>query len=149
MCVRAITLLISGSVTFSHSTMTRNFKLVATILAFVFVASSLSALGACLRGGAVAMPKCCGPLCPMMKAQSAGTEFQAKPEGGPCCNVSSAKSMPAAASQAPCNRLLVAPLLVSAEPFASALPVPKTELRARVPPDRGSPPLAVLCSFLI
>ncbi len=128
--------------------MTWSFKLVAAVLAFVFLASGLSAFGVCLRGGAAALPKCCGPLCPMMKARSAGTEFQAKLEGGPCCNMSSAKLIPAAASQPPGIRLLVAPLLVAVEPFVSALPVPKTELRAGAP-DRGSPPLSVLCSFLI
>ena len=128
--------------------MTRSFKLVAATLAFVFLVSGLSAFGACLRGNGASLPKCCGPLCPMMKARPDSNEFQAKPEGSPCCNISSAKSIPVSASQAPEYRLDVAPLLAE-EAFASALPVPKTELRAGVPPDRGSPPLAVLCNFLI
>jgi hypothetical protein len=149
MCVRAITLSISGNVTFSHSMMTRNFKFVAAVLAFVFVASTLSVFGACLRGNAVTMSKCCGPRCPMMmKAQSVGSAFQANSSGAPCCNMSPAKPTSASVLQAPCNRLLVVPVLADA-PFGSALPVPKTELCAGVPPDRSSPPLAVLCSFLI
>ena len=148
MCVRTITFSKSSSVTFCIHQMTRGFKLVAATLAFVFLVSGLSAFGACLRGNGAALPKCCGPLCPMMKAPSPGTEFQAKPEGSPCCNISSAKWIPASASQAPEYRWDVAPLLAEVA-FTSALPIPETELRAGVPPDRSSPPLAVLCNFLI
>jgi hypothetical protein len=129
--------------------MTQRFKLVAALLAFVFLASGLSAFGACRRVGATALPKCCGPLCPMMKARAAGTEFRAMPEDSPCCNISSSKQIPASALQAPNNRVLVAPLMVAVEPFASALPVFKTELPAGVPLARSSPPLDLLCIFLI
>ncbi len=144
----AQTIYFCGIAVFTKPLMTRSFKLVAAILVFIFLASGLSAFGACLRVGAAALPKCCGPLCPMINAQSAGTKLQPKRESSPCCNISSTKSIPTSVSQTPGNRFLIAPL-IAAEPFASALPVRKTELRAGVPLDRGSPPRSVLCIFLI
>ena len=130
--------------------MTRDFKFVATILAFVFLASSLSAFAASLREDPAAMSRCCGPHCPgTMKAVSAGTKPQVKSEGNSCCNGLPRNPVPASATQAPSNRSLAIHLLPATEPLRSAPLSAKTELRDGVPPDGSSPLLAVLCTFLL
>ena len=142
----------SCDIVISVLSMTYRFKFVAVILAFVLLASGLSAFGTCLRGGSVVTHKCCGPHCQsMVKASSAADfELHAKaPAGRPCCNISSGKLIPASELQAPGTRLIVAPLTPVVELFVSAFLAVETDLRDGVSLFRSSPPRTVLCTFLI
>jgi len=130
--------------------MTRGFKLVAAALAFVLLASGVSAFGTCVRGDAATSPQCCGPHCGMkMKVRPTGFEFQAKAKGAACCKMSPVVPAPASTPQVPSHRWLSTPLFATVEPLESLLPALDKALRAGVPPGKSSPPLATLGILLI
>jgi hypothetical protein len=126
--------------------MPQRFKLVAAVLAFVFLASTLSALGAGLRA-TTTQHECCGPRC-SMQAQPVSAS-QANPASGPCCDISSGKPVPAIVAQVPNNRVLISPLQATAGSVTSKLPIPESESRTEALPFKSSPPRSVLCTFLI
>ena len=132
--------------------MNRFVKLAAAMLALMLFGTPLVALVNCSPKAAMA-GHCGGEHCPMMQArQHSDTQISEVPSGdGSCCQVSNlppTTAKPAVTTesrtslQLPSSQILA---FAAAAPMLAALQGPPVESLVAV----GSPPQAVLCTFLV
>jgi hypothetical protein len=131
---------------------TRCFKFVAIIVAFVLMAGSVSVFANCLYrdSGTAAMPMHCCPHCPMIMAHhtESGNQLKAVAQRGSCCDLSSGKPVPASVPL-PANSSSHAGIVtLKATPATPCPNQPEKRLDpVPIPPDVS--PQAALCTFLI
>ena len=127
--------------------MTWRFKIVASMLAVILLASHATALGSCWLHMAGA--KKGTPHCAMMNAQAKSATVRSAPSSTACCQVSATKPTPAVMPQAPSDSGARVVSILS----TSALDAPTTVTKSE-PPDplaraSGLSLQAVFCTFLI
>ena len=126
--------------------MTWRFKLVASALVLILLATPLSAVASCWLH--IARVEHCTPHCPMMSGHAPSVTIQEAPTNNSCCRVSAARPTPASLAQAPSVGGYVAPTFIAS---ALDIPVVLTKAEWRVPLARASCPSlqSVFCTFLI
>jgi len=133
--------------TILHKNMTWRFKLVASALVMILLATPLSALGTCWLY--MTPVEHSTPHCPMMTMRTHAPSITIQSAANhSCCRVSAARPTPAFMAQAPSVSSYVAPTF-----SVSALDIPAILTKAE-PPDplarASSPSLqSVFCTFLI